>query len=410
MIFTLTDCSCHISFLFPHSSRSGKERLNDLHILDTNTSTWSRPHVHGSLPHPRAGMSLTALRGKLYLFGGSGTSSKCFHDLHVLDPVEMTWLEVVQDETNNNTDDSGDNNNKNINKKKQNDRKCYNDFENRNVDNSYTVEDWRSHELMDRQNNNISSGSSDEYLYASARSRVNAANPNEIENEPYISIRGEGPGGRAGHTATAVNRFIFVFGGSCGSDYLNDFFVLDTDPAEYPQVTNPTSQQLVGRKLKYLCNKEEFADVIFVVEGQQIYAHKMILALASDFYAAMFSVSNGFRETSSGCPEIDVPNCSYDAFLSIMEYIYSGNDPKIDVLSIDNVVDILQMADQLLLDHLKQRCEQLLQPSVDENSVEFLLQIAQKTSAMQLESVCNRFIRNHTTTQDSFLGSNAQDG
>lgn len=54
------------------------------------------------------------------------------------------------------------------------------------------------------------------------------ANPNDEESRESIVIYGHGPGRRAGHTATAVNRHIYIFGGSCGSDYLNDFFVLDT--------------------------------------------------------------------------------------------------------------------------------------------------------------------------------------
>ena len=378
--------------------RNGKERLNDIHILDTNTSTWSRPYVHGSLPHPRAGMSLTPSRGKLYLFGGSGTSSKCFHDLHVLDPIEMTWLEVVEDDKEGNSDDSG--------KKKQ-----FDGIEMNADESQLIMDDWRSQELNHQQRNNQTSLHRDEYMYSSPK--VNAANPNEIENGPCILIQGSGPGHRAGHTATAVNRNIYIFGGSCGSDYLNDFFALDTDPPEYPRITNPTSQQLVGRRLKYFCNKEEFADVIFFVEGRRIFAHKMILALASDFYAAMFSVTNGFKETSTGCPEIDVPDCSYEAFLCIMEYIYSGNEPKLDSLCIDKVVDVLEMADQLLLDHLKQRCEQILQPAVDENNVEFLLQVAQKTNAMQLESVCYHFVRNHLQNgipSNNNNNNNIQDG
>ncbi len=323
-------------------------------------------------------MSLTTLRGKLYLFGGSGTSSKCFQDLHVLDPSEMTWLEVVQDD--------------------EKHRKVNYDFD-KGTNDLHMQEDWRAQEFMDRQNNSRHSTTSTTGLFYSS-SKMIAANPNEIEYEPCISIKGIGPGRRAGHTATAVDRFIYVFGGSCGSDYLNDFFLLDTDPAEIPQVTMPTSQHLVGRRLKYLCNNEEFADVIFVVDGQKIYAHKMILALASDFYAAMFSVSNGFKETSSECPEIDVPNCSYDTFICIMQYIYSGTDPKIDTSSpIEQVVEILQMADQLLLDHLKQRCEQILQPIVDENTVEYLLQVSHKTNATQLMRVCDHFIRNHVNSQ-----------
>jgi hypothetical protein len=69
--------------------RNGTKRLNDIHILDTTTSTWTCPQVGGVLPHPRAGMTLTALRGRLYLFGGSGSSSKCFQDLQILDRKQM---------------------------------------------------------------------------------------------------------------------------------------------------------------------------------------------------------------------------------------------------------------------------------------------------------------------------------
>lgn len=76
--------------------RNGTERLNDIHILDTATSTWTCSQAGGVLPHPRAGMTLTALRGRLYLFGGSGTSSKCFHDLQILDRQKMAWLDVTQ--------------------------------------------------------------------------------------------------------------------------------------------------------------------------------------------------------------------------------------------------------------------------------------------------------------------------
>lgn len=69
--------------------RNGANRLNDIHILNTTTSTWTCPHVGGVLPHPRAGMTLTALRERLYLFGGSGSSSKCFQDLQILDRKQM---------------------------------------------------------------------------------------------------------------------------------------------------------------------------------------------------------------------------------------------------------------------------------------------------------------------------------
>jgi hypothetical protein len=45
-------------------------------------------------------------------------------------------------------------------------------------------------------------------------------NPNDEHAREQVVIIGDGPGHRAGHTATVVNRQLFVFGGSYGSDYL----------------------------------------------------------------------------------------------------------------------------------------------------------------------------------------------
>eukprot|EP01111_Echinosteliopsis_oligospora_P009374 TRINITY_DN272_c0_g1_i1.p1 TRINITY_DN272_c0_g1~~TRINITY_DN272_c0_g1_i1.p1 ORF type:complete len:422 (-),score=102.58 TRINITY_DN272_c0_g1_i1:140-1405(-) len=70
--------------------------LNDLCMLDTTTLTWSRPKVSGDIPEARSGHTLTAIGRKLYLFGGGvwnereGWVSK-FNDLHVLDTDTMTW-------------------------------------------------------------------------------------------------------------------------------------------------------------------------------------------------------------------------------------------------------------------------------------------------------------------------------
>ena len=52
-------------------------------------------------------MTLTALRGRLYLFGGSGTAAKCFQDLQILDRHEMAWLDVMPDTDDQNSGVSG---------------------------------------------------------------------------------------------------------------------------------------------------------------------------------------------------------------------------------------------------------------------------------------------------------------
>jgi hypothetical protein len=82
-------------------------------LLNTDMLTWTFPHVSGVLPHPRAGMTLTALGGRLFLFGGSGTSSKCFHDLQILDRKEMAWLDVMHSDNNQQWGNNGTNNSTN---------------------------------------------------------------------------------------------------------------------------------------------------------------------------------------------------------------------------------------------------------------------------------------------------------
>lgn len=231
------------------------------------------------------------------------------------------------------------------------------------------------------------------------------ANPNDEETGATVMVHGRGPGRRAGHTATAVNRRIYVFGGSCGSDYLNDFHFIDTDPPPHAVVSEPTSLQLLERRLRHFFNDEDFSDVTFVVQGRKVYGHKMVLSIVSDCFRAMFTT--GFRESQA--MEIEIPDCSYEAFLAVMEYIYTGQTPKMDIstpvgssvspdairdINLSRIVEILELADRFFLDHLKQICETMLQPTINAETVEVLLPVAQKTNAGQLQAICEHFVRN----------------
>eukprot|EP01082_Thalassiosira_pseudonana_P005351 g4989.t1 g4989 contig18:399533-401689(-) len=386
------------SELFVFGGWNGSERLNDIHVLDTSTSTWSTPRVTGVKPHPRAGMTLTALRGRLYLFGGSGTSSKCFDDLQILDRAEMCWLDVNDEDA------------------KSTAARCDNAIDNRDIHqwgSAYSGQDGMGGD-DDQQGGECRGGNSRSIKFADWRSQENhqvgsalactSANPNDEDMVPSVFVTGKPPGKRAGHTSTAVGKHIYVFGGSCGTDYLNDFFVLDTDPPPLMKVTEPASPQLYARRLQHFYNDEEFSDVTFMVEGRRVYGHKLVLSTVSDCFRAMFMT--GFRESGAGCTEIEIPHTTYDIFVAMMEYIYTGKAPEIDVFStepghgLDRAIALLELADQFFLYNLKQSCEQLLQPAVNAETYTFLLNVAQKTNASQLESYCRYFERNMNELMD----------
>ena len=387
--------------LFIFGGWNGRERLNDIFILDTESSVWSEPRVGGVKPNPRAGMTLTALKGRLYLFGGSGTSSKCFDDLQILDRKDMAWLDVNEDFGGNN----GCNDRGSISNEKNTENDCLDWYYGGDGSNSSGFQDGlgRRDEVFESQGSNYMKFAEwrlqgteyrcDQQLVSGDNA---SANPNDDDIVSSVYLTGIPPGKRAGHTATAVGKFIYVFGGSCGTDYLSDFFYLDTDPPPVVQITEPASPQLYARHLAHFSNNEEFADVIFIVEGKRVFAHKLVLSTVSDCFRAMFLA--GFRESGSGCSEIEIPDTDYSIFLDMMEYIYTGRAPKINVndsyLEIERAIALLELSDQFFLCHLKQICQGILQQAVDAETYLSLLSVAQKTNAGQLEMYCRHFERN----------------
>ena len=478
------------SELFIFGGWNGTERLNDIHLLDTKTSTWTFPKIFGILPHPRAGMTLTALRGRLYLFGGSGQLAKCFYDLQIFDRASMTWLDVSQsdhDNSDENNSTNGGNNNNNTNNTNnnasipnhrahftqshhhhhhynepqftfggnqhyRNSQGWHNSTHNTTSifgyqDDTPVLEPQQAGGTQEGGNNSSSSIHRNNHMNTNDpntmmtlpdwRSREHhnhhqqqhhhhrmlaqphiSPNPNDEDTVPSVLVHGHGPARRAGHTATAVGRKIYIFGGSYGSKYLNDFYILDTDPPPQSVVTEPNSLQLIERRLRHFFNDEEFADVTFIVQGQKVYGHKMILSIVSECFRAMFTT--GFRESDEH--EIEIPDCTYTAFVAVMEYIYTGTLPSsfFDIVLNNNsmtnhmhtgdmhqlqfrdrvsaqlirVVEVLELADRFFLDHLKQICESHLQNAVTMETVEYLLPVAQKTNSSQLQSICEHLIRN----------------
>jgi len=69
---------------------------DDLHVLDTETMTWTRPQTYGAIPGQRVAHKLVAVGKRLYLFGGGKWSPKedwieRTKKIHILDTETMTW-------------------------------------------------------------------------------------------------------------------------------------------------------------------------------------------------------------------------------------------------------------------------------------------------------------------------------
>lgn len=99
-----------------------------------------------------------------------------------------------------------------------------------------------------------------------------------------------------------------------------------------------------------LLESADNADVTFIVDGQNLKAHKNILSARCAYFANMFR--SDMKENLTN--EVEVPDASPDAFRGMLQYIYGGVPPE-NIRAI--AMDLFAIADKYGLADLKDICE-----------------------------------------------------
>lgn len=116
--------------------------------------------------------------------------------------------------------------------------------------------------------------------------------------------------------------------------------------------------------------RHETGDIIFVIESEQIPAHRCVLAALSPRYKAQFCGAMVKKDV------INVKDVSSAAFKEFLQFFYKN---KV-ILTIKNIEDVLNLAKQSLVDELVDECTYFLLDLVRKDN---LLQ----TSAIQMENL-----------------------
>merc|ERR1719277_327141 len=166
--------------------------------------------------------------------------------------------------------------------------------------------------------------------------------------------------------------------------------------------TPPLCAESVRRVMSEYMNKEQFSDVVFVIEGRRLFAHRILLTLFSDYFRRAFAC--GMRETFE--PEIVIEGISHDTFYALLEFLYTGRLRLTEARQVDVcfLMGLLRAADQFCVDCVKQMCEKHLSGLVDAENVEALLQEAERFQATQLRLHCEWFKRQQEFETDDNLG------
>eukprot|EP00887_Chlorella_sp_A99_P002122 scaffold21.g2122.t1 len=158
-----------------------------------------------------------------------------------------------------------------------------------------------------------------------------------------------------------------------------------SEPRRLDDIAPPEPKVFLGAQY---VNAEKLHDVTFVVEGRPFYAHKIALLASSEIFRTMFD--GHYREKDAS--QIPIPNVRWPVFRAMMTCIYTGT---VEVPS-DLAQELLEVADQYMLDRLKQLCEAAITKELAPDNVSAAFDLAEAFNAPDLARQCALYcLREH---------------
>lgn len=149
-----------------------------------------------------------------------------------------------------------------------------------------------------------------------------------------------------------------------------------------------------------LLEKGEGSDVTFVVGGEKIAAHKIILAARSSVFKA--ELYGQMKEKRAR--RVTVEDMQPDVFRGLLHFIYTDSLPDMDDLSDDDYYEMIRLllvaADRYAMDRMKLQCESILGEHLDVQTVATTLALADQHNCNGLKDVCIEFITNQNKMDD----------
>jgi hypothetical protein len=151
-------------------------------------------------------------------------------------------------------------------------------------------------------------------------------------------------------------------------------------------LVDPTSPSIIRQSQRDSFNNQELSDVVLMVDHEPLYANVDVLSQKSDYFVAMFR--SNMRE--SIVRVVQVVNCSKAVFLKVLEYLCLDDY----IVSIDDAVELWQLADFYQLEGLKFSCMGSLERGLCEENVSQILQEAEDLSCScdGLKRMCHEFL------------------
>lgn len=150
--------------------------------------------------------------------------------------------------------------------------------------------------------------------------------------------------------------------------------------------------KLLNHLSQLLYSGSDTADFQFIVKGEKIPVHKLILEGGSPVLAAMFQ--HDMTEKASGT--IEIKDVEPKVFRQLLHYLYTGDAPEVKD---DGMTEPLFVAaDKYGIESLKDWCGSIMLEKLDVENAIHLLVLAHLHSYKKLEEKCIEFIAKNKAT------------
>ncbi|KAJ5073758.1 pep-cterm sorting domain-containing protein [Anaeramoeba ignava] len=131
-------------------------------------------------------------------------------------------------------------------------------------------------------------------------------------------------------------------------------------------------------------------------EDKTFFCHRSFLKYRSEYFAGMFR--SNYQENQQG--EITFPDISTKTMEKVLLFLYTG---KVE-MDQDNAVDLLLVANKLLIETLKKFCEQYVSANLSAENIFDVCEIAAHFACEYLQKKCLKYINMHTESLFSHRG------
>lgn len=135
-------------------------------------------------------------------------------------------------------------------------------------------------------------------------------------------------------------------------------------------------------------NDTSFADITFLVEGEKVLGHKLILAKNCPYFATM--LNGQWQEKNKDNPSV-FNSCTYTAFLELKQFIYLGklSDGHLD--KIDNCIELFKLAHHIHFEPLLNFVKEALSNHMNEYTFLETASLAVQYGDKYLMDLCRWF-------------------